>query len=137
MLWLDAFTANVDRSWRNPNLLIWHRDLWLIDHGAALYFHHSWDVAHAPARTGSPASPMTLRSRAGRSPGRRCRPPMPSWPPRVDPAVLTEVLAQVPDEWLETAPGRPDPAEVRAGYLDYLLARLADRSAWLPRQLAG
>ena len=41
-LWLDALVANVDRSWRNPNLLVWHGDLWLIDHGAALYFHHAW-----------------------------------------------------------------------------------------------
>ena len=42
ILWLDAFTANVDRTWRNPNLLRWHGDLWVIDHGAALYFHHAW-----------------------------------------------------------------------------------------------
>ena len=42
VLWLDAFTANVDRSWRNPNLLVWHGDVWVIDHGASLYFHHAW-----------------------------------------------------------------------------------------------
>ena len=42
ILWLDAFTANVDRTWRNPNLLVWHRRTWAIDHGAALYFHHGW-----------------------------------------------------------------------------------------------
>lgn len=42
ILWLDAFTANVDRSWRNPNRLVWHGRLWAIDHGAALYFHHRW-----------------------------------------------------------------------------------------------
>ena len=42
VLWLDAFTANVDRTWRNPNLLLWHEDLWVIDHGASLYFHHGW-----------------------------------------------------------------------------------------------
>ena len=42
VLWLDAFVANVDRSWRNPNLLVWHGDVWVIDHGAALYFHHAW-----------------------------------------------------------------------------------------------
>jgi HipA-like kinase len=42
VLWLDAFTANVDRTWRNPNLLLWHGDVWVIDHGAALYFHHAW-----------------------------------------------------------------------------------------------
>ena len=39
VLWLDAFIANVDRSWRNPNLLVWHGDLWVIDHGASLSFH--------------------------------------------------------------------------------------------------
>ncbi len=42
ILWLDAFCANVDRTWRNPNLLLWHGQLWVIDHGAALYFHHGW-----------------------------------------------------------------------------------------------
>src|SRR5689334_24038326 len=42
ILWLDAFTANVDRTWRNPNLLLWHGEPWVIDHGAALYFHHAW-----------------------------------------------------------------------------------------------
>ena len=42
-MWFDAFASNVDRTARNPNLLCWHRNLWLIDHGAALYFHHAWD----------------------------------------------------------------------------------------------
>ncbi len=42
VVWLDALCANVDRSWRNPNLLVWHGDLWVIDHGASLYFHHGW-----------------------------------------------------------------------------------------------
>ena len=51
VLWLDAFTANVDRTWRNPNLLLWHDDLWVIDHGASLYFHHAWPGAVTdPAR---------------------------------------------------------------------------------------
>jgi hypothetical protein len=43
IVWLDAFLMNVDRTARNTNMLVWHSDLWLIDHGAALYFHHSWD----------------------------------------------------------------------------------------------
>jgi len=42
VLWLDGFVANVDRSWRNPNLLVWHGKVWVIDHGASLYFHHAW-----------------------------------------------------------------------------------------------
>jgi hypothetical protein len=45
VLWFDALTQNVDRTWRNPNLLVWHGDIWLIDHGAALYFHHNWPTA--------------------------------------------------------------------------------------------
>ena len=44
IVWFDAYTANVDRSPRNANMLIWHKELWLIDHGAALYFHHNWDA---------------------------------------------------------------------------------------------
>jgi hypothetical protein len=45
LLWFDALVHNVDRTWRNPNLLVWHRNIWLIDHGAALYFHHNWPTA--------------------------------------------------------------------------------------------
>src|SRR3712207_8794973 len=45
--WLDAFTANIDRTWRNPNLLVWHRTLWAIDHGAALVFQHAWPAPEA------------------------------------------------------------------------------------------
>src|ERR1700691_4853234 len=43
IVWFDAFVCNVDRTLRNVNMLIWHRDLWLIDHGASLYFHHAWN----------------------------------------------------------------------------------------------
>jgi HipA-like kinase len=42
IVWLDCFVTNVDRTPRNPNVLVWHKDLWLIDHGASLYFHHAW-----------------------------------------------------------------------------------------------
>src|SRR5512139_1564351 len=49
VLWLDALTANVDRSWRNPNMLVWHGDLWLIDHGATMIWHHNWPTAGSAA----------------------------------------------------------------------------------------
>src|SRR5687768_5678145 len=45
VVWFDAWVLNVDRSWRNPNLLRWHDEMWLIDHGAALYFAHNWPSA--------------------------------------------------------------------------------------------
>ncbi|MEP6929091.1 MAG: HipA family kinase, partial [Flavobacterium sp.] len=43
IVWLDAYITNVDRTFKNTNMLIWHKELWLIDHGACLYFHHSWN----------------------------------------------------------------------------------------------
>jgi hypothetical protein len=49
VLWFDALVQNVDRTWRNPNLLVWHRDIWLIDHGAALCFHRNWPTPSAPS----------------------------------------------------------------------------------------
>jgi hypothetical protein len=54
LLWFDALIQNVDRTWRNPNLLVWHGDIWLIDHGAALYFHHDWSRV-------DPAKPFDAR----------------------------------------------------------------------------
>jgi hypothetical protein len=62
VLWFDALVHNVDRTWRNPNLLVWHRDIWLIDHGASLYFHHHWPTAD-PKRPFD-ASVHVLRDRA-------------------------------------------------------------------------
>ena len=104
VLWLDAFTANVDRSWRNPNLLVWHGDLWVIDHGASLYFHHGWaggvtDPARFAAQPWDPSGHV-FETCAGRaqeldeeisaSLGRD---------------VFAEVVGDVPDVWLEAVPG--------------------------------
>lgn len=131
VLWLDAFTANVDRTWRNPNLLLWHGDLWVIDHGACLYFHHGWsDGIGDPQRfAGQPWSPdgHVFRRHAGEL-------------SRVDdeargllgPDVLAEILAQVPDAWLEPVPGAESPDDVRAAYAAFLGARLESRQ-WLPQ----
>lgn len=134
VLWLDAFIANVDRSWRNPNLLVWHGDLWVIDHGASLYFHHAWpggsltregaaqrfadqpwdssDHVVDPAEVDLAATDAVLRAELGNE-------------------VFAEVLDLVPDAWLEPVPGAETPAQVRAAYVDFLSARLASR-AWLP-----
>jgi hypothetical protein len=134
ILWLDAFTANVDRSWRNPNLLIWHRRLWLIDHGAALYFHHGWSRPGADpqrfAQQPYDASDHVLVSYvAGVAEADR------ALAARIDRQLLEEVLDQVPDEWLE--PDDAGPAAVRERYLDYLLARVSGGRGWLPRAVAA
>ena len=133
ILWLDAFVANVDRSWRNPNLLVWHGDVWVIDHGASLYFHHAWTngptdparfadqpwsvddhvlAAHVDAATGVADELADL----------------------VTDDVLEHVTALVPDEWLV---GPVPPAQLRAAYRAFLGARLGGSRSWLPRRGAA
>ena len=131
ILWLDAFTANVDRTWNNPNLLLWHRRTWAIDHGAALWFHHGWP-SRAPdaarfARQPFDASTHVLGEIAS-DPATLHD----GYAALLTPDVLTDVLALVPDAWLEPTPWLADPAAVRAAYLELLLARLAQPAAWLP-----
>src|SRR5829696_4494163 len=96
VLWLDALIGNVDRSWRNPNMLFWHGRLQLIDHGAALTFHHNWPGAAAAVSRPYDASTHALIE---------CEPDVAAadaaLAPRVTRALLEEVLAQVPDDWLE------------------------------------
>ena len=119
VLWFDAFVENVDRSWRNPNLLRWHRELWLIDHGACLYFHHAWARAAAVvARPYDTADHVLAPFATARDAADA------ELAPRVDRALLEEVVAEVPAEWLEDVPG--------AAYVEHLLARLAAGESWVP-----
>jgi hypothetical protein len=133
VLWLDAFTANVDRTWSNPNLLTWHRGTWLIDHGAALYFHHSWPgrapdaerFAQQPFRVG--AQDHVLGALATDLPGAHA-----DLAPLVTTELVRDVLDQVPEEWLETTDHLPDAPAVRTAYRDHLLARVRTPHVWLP-----
>ena len=131
ILWLDAFTANVDRTWSNPNLLVWQRNPWLIDHGAALYFHHGWPGrgadAHRFATQPYDASTHVLRDVASSPAAAHDR-----LSPTITAELLAPVVAAVPDGWLEQAPGLETPDAVRAAYVEHLLARVANPSAWLP-----
>jgi hypothetical protein len=127
VVWFDAFVQNVDRSWRNPNLLRWHGRPWLIDHGAALYFHHDWSRrAEAATRPYPAAADHVLLGRAGPLAGAQAE-----LAPAVDAGLLSEVLATVPDGWLDDEPGFATADDVRAAYADVLLARLATPGAWL------
>ncbi|MDT0316839.1 HipA family kinase [Streptomyces millisiae] len=118
IVWFDALVNNVDRSWRNPNLLVWHGDLWLIDHGAALIWHHNWPTATASAARGYDASDHALAPF-----GPDLAAAAAELAPRVTPELLAEVLAQVPDEWLADEPGFATPDESRAAYAGILAER--------------
>ncbi len=131
LLWLDAFTANVDRTWANPNLLVWHGRVYAIDHGAALYVHHGWPNREPDperfARQPFDASRHVLADIAGDPAGAHAR-----LAPRVTGEALDAVLGAVPDAWLEPTPWLADPDAVRAAYREHLLARLDRPAAWLP-----
>ncbi len=132
ILWLDAFTANVDRSWRNPNLLVWHRELWAIDHGACLYFHHSWAGGiTSPGRFARQPYDVADHVLAAHLDGIAAADA--ELAPQVTQDLLGEVLAQVPDEWLEVPPGASGVEAVRAAYVEFLLARVTEERCWLPR----
>jgi hypothetical protein len=131
VLWLDAFVENVDRSWRNPNLLVWHGDVWLIDHGASLYFHHSWARASAAVRRRYDAGDHVLAPFAtGMADAAD------DLAGRVNAELIAEVLALVPDAWL-AEPAFDNPDAVRAAYLDHLTARAAASADWLPEVTAA
>ena len=96
-MWLDALTTNVDRTPRNPNLIVWHRRPYLIDHGSALYIHHSWADPDEHARRPFPQSKdhvlMPFAGPIAEADERLA--------PRVDREVLERITAAIPDDWLQ------------------------------------
>ena len=138
ILWFDALVENVDRTWRNPNLLRWptffprrsdrHSDIWCIDHGACLYFHHSWARAAGVVGRAYDASDHVLAPFT--TAGARASADEVS-AGVVTRSVLESVVDEVPEEWLAEDPFFSSVAAARAAYVEHLLARLADR-AWVP-----
>ncbi|MGW2721327.1 HipA family kinase [Streptomyces sp. NPDC001492] len=120
IVWFDALVNNVDRSWRNPNLLMRHGDLWLIDHGATMIWHHNWPGAEASAGRPYDASDHALARFAPDLAGAAAE-----LAPRVTEELLTEVTAEIPDAWLAGEPGFDTPDELRRAYARPLLARAA------------
>lgn len=127
IVWFDSLVTNVDRSARNTNLMIWHRALWLIDHGAALYFHHGWDGDLASA--GRPF--VQIRDHVLLPQASQLQVADHRLAPLLSREVLQQVIAQVPDEWLEGPDAWADAQTQRSAYLQWLCARLEQRSAWL------
>ena len=137
IVWLDALTTNIDRTARNPNLLVARSEegpkLWLIDHGAALYFHHNWASVDAE-RARAPFAPIkdhVLLPVAGPVDAADAR-----LAPRLTEAALADVLATVPDALLMDAPEGREPAfdtsaAARAAYTDFFRERLAAPRRWV------
>lgn len=120
IVWTDAYLTNIDRTVKNTNMLLWHGETWLIDHGASLYFHHSWRDFDKAAVSPFPyvrdhallhkASLLVETDRLMHS--------------RITPAVITEIVDAVPQEWLIEEGREMSPDVVRQVYRDFLTRRL-------------
>ncbi|TAE48930.1 MAG: aminotransferase class I and II [Bacteroidetes bacterium] len=120
IVWFDAFITNVDRTFKNTNMLVWHRELWLIDHGASFYFHHSgtdWEKhaqsPFAPVKDHVllPAASLLAETNA-------------AFRQVLSPDILRGVVALIPDSWLKWADTDETPETLREIYAQFLLSRL-------------
>jgi len=120
VVWLDSLLTNIDRTVRNTNLLMWRRELWLIDHGSCLYFHHAWDnwERHAtgpfPQVKDHVLLPYATRMAAADAIGRE----------RLTPEVLDRIVDLVPDDWATLTGTETTPDAVRGIYKRFLHLRL-------------
>lgn len=126
-VWFDAFVTNVDRTARNPNLLCWHKALYFIDHGAALYFHHAWQNIEQMARSRFPA----VRDHVLLPWASRIEEAGAALRPRLGEELFGEIVEQIPEDWLAAESGVAAPAERRAGYRTFLTQRLAAEQMFL------
>jgi len=119
-VWFDSFVTNVDRTARNPNLLYWHKSLYFIDHGAALYFHHKWpSIGRMATAPFAPVRQHVLLPWAAKMEEADLE-----LRPLLTESVFTDIAALVPDEWLLPEPEAETPAKKRAAYVDYFLRRI-------------
>jgi hypothetical protein len=131
VVWFDAFVCNVDRTARNVNMLMWHRRLWLIDHGAALYFHHAWKQRdqHALMPFSLIKDHVLLKFASG----------LEEADAEIKARMVTDKIAAivelVPDAWLADDPGFESKVQQRDAYLTYFTARLASSGVFVKEAL--
>jgi len=122
LVWLDALVTNPDRSPQNPNLLVWHGRPWLIDHGAALYIHHSWrDPDEHARRPFERIRDHVLLPYAGAVEAADAR-----LAARIDRDLLMRLVDALPDAWLPDDPVMGDATSQRLAYVRYMMLRLAE-----------
>lgn len=131
IVWLDAFLTNVDRTTLNTNMLMWNGEMWLIDHGASLYFHHSWKDPGQAALDPFPfirnhallaeASMLEVADKLMRQ--------------AITPRTLRQIVDAVPDEWLREDGSNLTPAERREVYVKFLTTRLANSKIFVKQAI--
>lgn len=121
IVWLDSYLTNVDRTVRNTNLLLWHgRETWLIDHGASLFFHHSWGDPEQAARSPFPY----IKDHALLHKASRLEESAEKMRSLITPAKISEIVAAVPVDWLLRDDISSTSDEMREVYTRFLTSRL-------------
>jgi hypothetical protein len=127
IVWLDCLLMNVDRTARNTNMLCWHKELWLIDHGASLYFHYSWENWKKGVQLPFPrikdhvllpwATELDLIDKASRDLLSKDR--------------IDSIISLIPEEWLTSEPFFSSPDQHREAYSQYLLSRIENSAIFI------
>src|SRR5690606_26726881 len=130
IVWLDGLLMNVDRTARNTNMLLWNREIWLIDQGAALYFHHSWDNWEDQA-----IKPFVqIKDHVLLKYASRLEEVDAEWRRTLTPAAIRQIVSLIPDEWLLGSDdfGRGNtPGSVREIYAFFLEKRIESSAIFL------
>ncbi len=127
VVWLDAYITNVDRTFRNTNMLMWHRELWLIDHGASFIFHHTWENWEKHAKSPFPLiNDHVLLPRAG-----ELEKADEKFRQLLTPEALWNIVQSLPGEWLEAMGETGAMEDWKQVYTDFLLLRLKHSETFL------
>ncbi len=127
VVWMDAFLTNVDRTVRNTNMLIWHKELWLIDHGATLYFHHSWTNWEKSA-----ISPfIQIKDHVLLPYADKLQEADTELKKVLTPDVIRDIVNTIPDDWLNWDTETESKEDIREVYYNYLITRLQNSETFV------
>lgn len=127
IVWLDAFITNIDRTFKNTNLLWWHKELWVIDNGASFYFHHNWQNFDAAAKTPFKyiKDHVLLPQAAKLEEAEAFATSI------LDNEFFREIVNLIPDEWLQWNDVEETPNEIRDVYFNFMKTRLENSEIFL------
>jgi hypothetical protein len=127
IVWFDAFITNVDRTFRNTNLLIWNKELWLIDHGAAFYFHHSWDNWQNNALS----SFTLIKDHVLLPKASKLNEVNTEFTSKLNDDILKKIVNKIPEDWLQWEDKAISSKEIREVYFQFLSIRLSNSNLFL------
>ncbi|HHU11104.1 MAG TPA: aminotransferase class I and II [Intrasporangiaceae bacterium] len=130
IVWLDAYTLNIDRTWANPNIVVWHGQPYAIDHGASLWFHHAWP-GRAPNPGAFAARTVDLSEHVLADVAAPVARIAAGLLDRLSDETLSGIVDLVPEEWLEPTVETSDAARIRQHYVDHLTARRDAATEWM------